>query len=188
MRRKEVVSDPSEELVLVDAADNEIGHASKAACHASDGLLHRAFSIHLVNPDGKILLQRRSSTKRLWPLCWSNSCCSHPRRNEAMEKALQRRMREEIGVQCPLFFLYKFQYQVGYRDIGSENELCSVFVGHYDGDISPNASEVADVRHCSPAEIDALIESDPDGVTPWFVSEWQQLQRDHSGMLRARRP
>lgn len=188
MRRNEVVSDPSEQLVLVDSADNEIGHASKADCHAGDGILHRAFSIHLVNPDGDILLQQRSATKRLWPLHWSNSCCSHPRRGESIDEAVQRRMQEELGVRCPVTFLYKFQYQAGYRDIGSENELCSVYLGHHAGEVHPNASEVADVRHCSPAAIDALIRSEPDRLTPWFISEWRQLQQDHSALLRARRP
>jgi len=188
MQRDEVVSDPAEPLVLVDSTDREIGHAPKAECHAGDGILHRAFSIHLVNPDGEILLQQRSADKLLWPLYWSNSCCSHPRKGESIDEALQRRMQEELGMQCPLTFLYKFQYQATYRDIGSENELCSVYLGHYDGEVNPNASEIADVRHCSPAGIDALIRSEPGRVTPWFVSEWRPLQRDHAELLRARRP
>ena len=70
-----------------------------------------------------------SAAKRLWPLYWSNSCCSHPRRGETMEAAIQRRLHEELGLRCPLQFLFKFQYQAQFDATGAENELCSVFIG-----------------------------------------------------------
>ena len=76
----EVVSDEDESLVLVDEDDREVGFLSKAVCHDGDGMLHRAFSLFVFNRRGELLLQRRSANKRLWPLYWSNSCCSHPRR------------------------------------------------------------------------------------------------------------
>src|SRR6516225_4607621 len=72
----------SEQLILVDEADREIGYMDRARCHAGRGTLHRAFSLLIFNGNGELLLQQRSRTKRLWPLYWSNSCCSHPRRAE----------------------------------------------------------------------------------------------------------
>src|SRR5258708_32957509 len=123
----EVAAD-SEALILVDEADREVGHLSKAECHHGRGVLHRAFSLLIFNGDGELLLQQRAASKRLWPLYWSNSCCSHPRRAESMETAIHRRLREELGVRCPLEFLFKFQYQAQFDAAGAEQELCSVFI------------------------------------------------------------
>src|SRR6185437_11810517 len=86
----------SELLILVDESDREIGQLSKAECHRGSGVLHRAFSLLIFNEAGELLLQQRSAHKRLWPLYWSNSCCSHPRRAESMETAIHRRLYEEL--------------------------------------------------------------------------------------------
>src|SRR5579872_2001083 len=88
----------SEALILVDEADREVGHLSKAKCHDGQGVLHRAFSLLIFNDAGELLLQQRSAAKRLWPLYWSNSCCSHPRRAESMDSAIHRRLYEELGL------------------------------------------------------------------------------------------
>ena len=82
MAREEVVSSVSEELILVDDQDREIGSEAKSVCHKGSGILHRAFSIFVINSDNQLLLQQRSDSKPLWPLYWSNTCCSHPRLGE----------------------------------------------------------------------------------------------------------
>ncbi|MEJ2535320.1 MAG: isopentenyl-diphosphate delta-isomerase [Gammaproteobacteria bacterium] len=94
----EVVSSDTEELILVDDQDREVGFETKAGCHDGGGLLHRAFSLFVFNPEGQLLLQRRAADKRLWPLYWSNSVCSHPRRGESMTEAVQRRLRQELRI------------------------------------------------------------------------------------------
>src|SRR5947207_3387152 len=106
-----IVSFEDEPLILVDGNDQELGFATKAACHDGVGLLHRAFSVFLFNPAGELLLQQRSAQKRLWPLYWANSCCSHPRRGESLPAAVERRTREELALATPLAFVYKFVYQ-----------------------------------------------------------------------------
>jgi isopentenyl-diphosphate delta-isomerase len=57
---QENVTLPTDTLILVDEQDNEVGSCEKADCHVGQGKLHRAFSVFLFNPDGKILLQQRS--------------------------------------------------------------------------------------------------------------------------------
>ena len=171
-----IVSSEAEELILVDENDREIGYETKGRCHDGDGILHRAFSVFVFNGAGELLLQQRSEQKRLWPLYWSNSCCSHPRRGETMAIAAERRMSEELGLRCDLEFVYKFQYQASFGELGSENELCSVFVGRSDEVPATNRNEIAAVRYVAPEDLDRELAERPDSFTPWFKMEWQIIR------------
>lgn len=176
--RDRVVSSEAEELILVDDEDREIGHDSKAQAHDGRGVLHRAFSLFIFNDAGELLLQQRSSRKRLWPLYWSNSCCSHPRRGENMEVAIERRLAQELGLSSELRFLYKFKYHAQFDDLGAERELCWVYGGFANGAVHANATEVAAWRYVAPAELDAEIARNPERFTPWLTLEWERIRRD----------
>src|SRR5882757_8515522 len=174
----------SESLILVDEADREVGHLDKVQCHQGQGVLHRAFSLLIFNDAGELLLQQRSASKRLWPLFWSNSCCSHPRRAETMEAAIHRRLYEELGLRCPLEFLFKFQYQAQFETAGSEQELCSVFIGRSSDPVRIDSSEIFAWRWISPENLQAeLAGSEADRFTPWFVMELERIWRDHRAVL-----
>ncbi len=178
-----IVSSEDERLVLVDEDDTPIGHDSKAACHDGDGVLHRAFSLFVFNRDGELLLQQRASDKRLWPLYWSNSCCSHPREGETMDEAVARRLDQELHIAADLQFLYKFQYQARYGDAGSENELCWVYAGTTDDSVKPNPTEVSAWRFVAPADVDRELAGHPERFTPWFKLEWTRLRTDHASIF-----
>ena len=178
----EVVSFESEELILVDEQDNEIGSLSKELCHDGQGVLHRAFSVFLFNAEGELLLQQRSGGKRLWPSFWSNSCCSHPRRGESMQQATQRRIQQELGVVADLEYIYKFTYQARFEDVGSEYECCSVFLGRITEPVVPNSNEIAAVRFVGAAQLrEELLAGGR--FTPWFRMEWERLQEDFGPRL-----
>lgn len=172
---RERVSFDDEPLILVDEDDNEIGYESKSACHEGHGTLHRAFSIFLFDDRGRVLLQQRSATKPLWPLYWSNSCCSHPRRGESMDEATVRRVREELGVEADLEFIYKFIYQADFDDGGAEHELCHVYLGTTRGDVRVHPDEIADWRWIEPEALNLELAEHPDRFTPWFKLEWKAL-------------
>ncbi|AKS42267.1 isopentenyl-diphosphate Delta-isomerase [Wenzhouxiangella marina] len=179
-----VVSSESESLILVDENDQEIGLLSKGEAHDGDGLLHRAFSVFLFDEQGRLLIQQRAPGKRLWPGYWANSCCSHPRAGESLEIATQRRMEEELGVTAELEFIYKFRYQARYEDLGSEHELCSVFLGRTrESELSPNPSEIAQWRFVSLDEADALVADRGAPVAPWFRMEWRALRGKYAEPL-----
>jgi isopentenyl-diphosphate Delta-isomerase len=174
----------SEPLILVDECDREVGHLSKALCHAGRGVLHRAFSLHILNEAGELLLQRRARSKRLWPLYWSNSCCSHPRRAEPMESAIHRRLHEELGIRCPLRYLFKFQYQAQYDTACSEHELCSVYIGRHSGPIRANRAEIDSWRWVAPEQLqEEMSGGQPSEFTPWFELEWSRIWSEHRGEL-----
>jgi len=165
-------------LILVDNDDNILGYREKAACHEGAGKLHRAFSIFIFNSAGEVLIQKRSALKPLWPLVWSNSVCSHPREGEADADAGHRRLKEEIAIDAPLQFLFKFQYHAQYKDVGSENELCSVYIGRSDEPITANPDEIAEFRYVAPDALDKEVADQPETFSPWFKMEWKRIREE----------
>lgn len=179
-RGHEIVSSESERLILVDAQDNEIGFESKGNVHDGAGELHRAFSLFIFNRKGELLMQRRSAEKRLWPMFWSNSCCSHPREGEQMDGAIERRLREELGMSSALRFLFRFKYHAQFGDLGAEHEFCWVYAGFSDDEVKVNPSEVAAWRWLSPEALEREMNDRPGDFTPWFRLEWERIRCDHA--------
>ena len=177
------VSSRSELLILVDTDDQEMGNLSKVECHDGDGILHRAFSVFLFNDQGELLLQQRSADKRLWPMYWTNTCCSHPRQDESMQLATGRRLQQELDTASALEFIYKFAYQARFGDLGSENELCSVYLGRLEREATANDTEIAALRYAGVKTLQAEIQSNPDNYTPWFKMEWQRLNEEFPDRL-----
>ena len=177
------VSSEREELILVDREDREIGFISKADAHDGAGVLHRAFSLFLFNNDGELLVQQRAPAKRLWGGYWSNSCCSHPRRGESLELATTRRLRDELNFDTELEHVYSFCYEARFGDMGSENELCHVYLGRASDEVRPNDSEIAAIRYLAPAQLETEFEEHPERFTPWFVQEWRELASTYREQL-----
>lgn len=164
-----------DELILVDQNDNEVGSEEKIRCHLGEGILHRAFSVFIFNDRGELLLQQRGRKKLLWPLYWSNTCCSHPRRGEEYKEAAERRLQEEMGFSCSVELIGKFQYQASYKNIGSENELCSVLAGVYNGVVVQNPEEVENWEWIPYKDLLEDVEKYPEKYTPWFKMEIERF-------------
>ncbi|UCE63155.1 MAG: isopentenyl-diphosphate Delta-isomerase [Nitrospirota bacterium] len=164
-----------EYVVLVDEQDNEIGLEEKFAAHMSPPQLHRAFSVFILNAKGQLLIQKRNLEKKTWPGFWSNSCCSHPRPQEPVAVAAQRRLEEELGFACKIDFLFKFQYMAQYDKNWGEHELDYVFVGYYNGSVHPNALEVDEWAFVPLNQVDEELEKNPNVYTPWFRKCFQNF-------------
>lgn len=136
-------------IILVNPRDKIIGFEGAECCHQGQGLLHRAFTIFIFNHKNQVLIQQRSRFKKLWPLFWETSCSSHPQKGETNLQAAKRRLKEELGIGCHLKFLGKFQYQVPYKKIGSENEVCSLLVGRSKKKFNHNSKEVVNWKWIS---------------------------------------
>lgn len=178
------VSFDNEQLILVNPNDKIIGYQNKKKCHEGEGILHRAFSIFIFNSTGQILMQKRSKKKHLWPLFWSNSCCSHPRKGESYQIAIHRRLKEELGIESELKFLFKFQYQASFNNIGSENELCSVYIGKSDSQITINKNEIAAWKFFKISSLDEGLHKNLIKFTPWFKMEWERIRRDYWSVIQ----
>ena len=180
-----VVSFDDEPLIVVDSDDNVLGHMPKAEAHIGEGVLHRAFSIFLFDGDGNTLLQRRADGKQLWGGYWSNSCCSHPRRGESVDMAAVRRLREELGVNARLSFLYRFEYHARFGEAGSEHEMCSVYAARSDAPVSVNPNEISACRPVAPDTLDAELAAHPERYTPWLKMEWPRIRAAHWDTVEA---
>ena len=174
-----------EYVVLVDEKDNEIGVEEKYAAHHIvtefyPAKLHRAFSIFILDDRGQLLIQKRNHGKITWPGFWSNSCCSHPRPNEPIELAAQRRLEEELGFTCDVDFLFKFQYEAEYSQDWGENEVNHVFLGYHNGSVHPNPQEVDDFAFVDMYELLKDIKANEHTYTPWLQICFERFV-DHIG-------
>jgi isopentenyl-diphosphate Delta-isomerase len=154
-------------LILVDRNDNEIGTLGKTAVHQA-GLLHRAFSIFTFNNSGEILLQQRAASKYHSPGLWSNTCCSHPRKDEPTLDASKRRLKEEMGIECDLMFVFSFIYKAVFDNGLIEHEFDHVFFGRGNDQPVPDPKEVMDWKYVSPENLGRDVAGNPEKYTEWL--------------------
>jgi isopentenyl-diphosphate delta-isomerase len=161
-----------EQIIVVDEDDNVIGEEDKEKCHDGAGILHRAFLSMVFNRSGELLLTRRSMAKRLWPGYWDGTVASHLLKGEDYEQASRRRLRQEIGLAADhVRYLFKFRYNVRYKNIGSENEICAVTVvdGVDDSRIAPDRNEISDVRTVAIQDLRNEVRANRTDFTPWLI-------------------
>ncbi|GIG41097.1 isopentenyl-diphosphate Delta-isomerase [Cellulomonas phragmiteti] len=163
---------------LVDEHGDAAGTTTVGQAHAAPGRLHRAFSVVLTRPDGRMLLQRRAETKLRFPGLWTNSCCGHPLPGADLHARAALRVREELGVDL-----------VGAREVGTfryraqdaasghvEREHDHVLVGRCTGELRPDPEEVAEVEWVTPARAHELVAAGV--VTPWFADVLRLVDAD----------
>jgi isopentenyl-diphosphate delta-isomerase len=172
-----VIHDDPELVVLLDPDGEAVGTAPKAEVHHADTPLHLAFSCYLVDDAGRLLMTRRAATKRTFPGVWTNSFCGHPAPGEALDGAVRRRARQELGVDVgPLrLVLPRFRYRAE-QDGVVEHEMCPVFTAHAAGTPAPDPAEVDAV---APVAWDDLVvavrEGTWAGLSPWCVEQVTDL-------------
>jgi isopentenyl-diphosphate delta-isomerase len=155
-------------VILVNRAGRRIGVSEKLEAHRK-GLLHRAFSIFLFNETGEMLLQQRATAKYHFGGLWSNACCSHPRPGEQVRSAAHRRLREELGIACPLKISGNMVYQFVDGKSGlTEHEFDYLFTGLYHGEVPFNRQEVMAVKWMPVKELEKRMITRPQQFTPWF--------------------
>lgn len=155
------------QVILVDESDREIGAEGKLEAHRQ-GKLHRAFSIFVFNSDGMLLLQKRAKDKYHSGGLWTNTCCSHPRPGEAIEKEARRKLQHEMGFECNLTEVDSFLYRVEFDNGLTEHEFDHVFVGRHDGDPIPNPDEVSDWEWVEVGRLREDLQKNPDQYSYWL--------------------
>jgi isopentenyl-diphosphate delta-isomerase len=162
-----------EQVVLVDEAGAPIGVADKMSVHTTDTALHLAFSCHVFDPAGRMLVTRRALTKLTWPGVWTNSFCGHPAPGETIESAIERRAARELGITITdlKLVLPDFRYRAVDASGIVENEICPVYRAVTTDPIEPNPSEVAEFAWVEPTALRDAAVAAPYAFSPWLV--WQ---------------
>jgi len=176
----------SEMLILVDKNDNAIGTEEKVKCHLPNGKLHRAFTALIFDKEGNLVLTRRSDEKMLWPGDWDGTVASHPRKDENYVSSAERRMPEEIGIECKMDYLFKFEYHVPYKNIGSENEICGTLVGIVGNEQKFNLipEEISEVKWINPEQLLSELKNKPQIYCPWMLIALYLLPKSDKNMLQ----
>jgi isopentenyl-diphosphate delta-isomerase len=179
----------TDHVVLLDDEGREIGTAPKSSVHGTQTALHLAFSCHVVNEDGQILVTRRALGKTTWPGVWSNSFCGHPRPAESVVAAVHRRAEYELGITLTEIELALPLFR--YRAIDAtgivEHELCPVYTALTRDELVLNPLEVVDARWVDPVDLAASLEATPWAFSPWLVLQAEQLHLFDIGRPRERR-
>lgn len=165
-----------DEVILIDSTDNVTGTMDKIEAHQK-GLLHRAISVFIFNSKGEWMLQQRALNKYHSAGLWSNACCTHPQPGESYRQAAQRRLGEEMGIDCELSEVSQLIYKAQFDNGLTEHELDRIFVGITDTLPVINAEEVHDWKYIPSDKLEADFQSDPDKYTVWFKEIYPDVKR-----------
>lgn len=157
-----------EEVILVDKNDNALGFMEKMEAHEK-GILHRAFSVFILNDKSELLIQRRAKSKYHSAGLWTNSCCSHQRKDESSIQAGQRRLFEEMGIKASLQKLFSFIYKTSFDNGLIEHELDHVLFGFSNEKPKINNQEVDDYKWVSLELLNEDLALTPEKYTAWFL-------------------
>lgn len=163
----------SDELFpIVDELGHVIGSATRAECHSGGKKLHPVVHLHVVTPDGRILLQKRSDDKDIQPGRWDTSVGGHVDLGESTPDALKREAGEELGLYdfnpVPIA-MYVFESEI-------ERELVNSFYAVIDAayPFVFQKSEISEISWWTQAEIEKYLDK---GVfTPNFEQEYRRFR------------
>ncbi len=154
-------------VILVNNDDLPIGVMEKLEAHEK-GLLHRAFSVVILNSAGEMLLQRRADNKYHSGRLWTNACCSHPAPGKTTEEAARHRLAEEMGIRAELHYIASFIYKAALDNGLTEHEFDHIYVGRTDSVPVPDPEEVSEYRYVSQDDLIDDIDANPENYTEWF--------------------
>ena len=163
-----------EQVVLVDTNDQPLGLMPKMEAHEK-GVLHRAFSVFILNDAGELMLQQRALHKYHSPGLWTNTCCSHQRNGESNIMAGKRRLQEEMGFVAELHELTSFIYKAPFNNGLTEHELDHIMIGHFNGTPEINPEEVANWKWMYVDDVRDDIQKHPENYTVWFIIIFDQF-------------
>ncbi len=161
-----------EMIDVIDENDNVIEQKMKSECHKK-GLLHRCAGIIVINKEGKYLLQKRSPEKSRFPNRLSTSAAGHLAVGETYEEGAKKELKEELGIECELKPIGKFEGREEHSDGRVDNELYMLYHCNYDGEFKLQEEEVSYVKFFSIEEIKKMIEEDPDQFNPNAIRQFQ---------------
>jgi len=172
--RVETTDDQQEVFIVVDTDDNVLGYRSRYDCHHDKSLIHRTVGALVFDGKGRVLLQKRSSTKDMGAGLWGISCAGHVRKGQDYEEALHRELVEEIGIDVPVAFVAKFIVESE-----DETEMCVLYRGVSSGPFRPNPEEVEQLEFFLPRELTFKI-----ATKEIVLTKWAEVSLHKAGVLQ----
>jgi isopentenyl-diphosphate Delta-isomerase len=177
-----------EQVILVNEKDEPIGLMNKIEAHEK-AMLHRAFSVFILNDKNEVMLQQRAHHKYHSPLLWTNTCCSHQRAGETNIEAGKRRLYEEMGFKTELKELFYFIYKAPFDNGLTEHELDHVMIGYYNDEPKINDDEVESWKWMKIEDIKQDMIENSEIYTVWFkiiFDEFYHYLEDHKSEIKNR--
>ena len=156
----------TEYFPLVNELGEVIGKASRQQCHSGTFWLHPVVHLHVFNSGAELYLQKRAMNKDIQPGRWDTSVGGHIDYGEDVLTALQREVREELGITD-----FEPRFIKSYKFVSTqEAELVNCFFTVYDGVINPDPGEISEGKFWKLTEIKAALGKDI--FTPNFEQEF----------------
>jgi isopentenyldiphosphate isomerase len=171
--------DPSELFDLVDLADRVVGRVRRGEAHRDPALIHRSVQILVLDRDGRVLLQRRSRAKDLFPGYYCASASGHVMSGDDYAATARRELAEELGVAARLRFVGKALVRSE-----PETEFTALFLARHDGPFAFSPTETDGGAFFALAELRAARAAAGDGALPLTpaalvaLDELDRLERD----------
>lgn len=167
---RDILDDPDETFDLINDDDEVIGRVRRGAAHADPSLLHRSVQVLIFDTDGRVLLQRRSQRKDLFPGFFCASASGHVASGEGYAMTAEREVREELGVSLPLTY-------AGKRLVRSprETEMTALFLARSDGPFHFHPTETDGGVFVSLAELGGAHTSGSLPLTPALMAALEML-------------
>lgn len=172
-----LVQSATELVVLLDESGEPIGTANKVLVHGANTPLHLAFSCHVYDSLGRVLVTRRALGKLTWPGVWTNSFCGHPLPGESLEAAIRRRADFELGLSLGSIemVLPDFRYRAVDASGIVENEICPVYRAVASNPVNANPQEVSEFEWVEPHRLQSAVTAAPFAFSPWLGWQLEQL-------------
>lgn len=156
---------------------NEI--ASRNECHEK-GLWHKAIALFIISEDNKnVLLQQRSSNKKVWPNMWDITSGGHVLKNELGYQAAIRETKEELGIYLDKKSLEFIGVTTSEVIKGSriDRHFNEYYIVHQDIDLNNivlQKEEVQDIKWFDKEDIIKRVTNNYDGLTD-KIGCWEYL-------------
>lgn len=169
---RQILDNPKEVFDLVDSDDRVIGQVLRGEAHRNPALIHRSVQILVFTSDGRLLLQRRSMSKDLFPGYFCASASGHVATGEDYTVTAERELIEELGVSASLTFIGKALIQSE-----PETEITALYVAHSDGPFHFHPTETAGGLLLTMGEVHSSRVNGTLPMTPALLAGLDELLR-----------
>jgi isopentenyl-diphosphate delta-isomerase len=168
----EATDNPDEIFDRVDLDDRVIGKVRRGEAHRDPTLIHRSVQVMVFDSSGRVLLQRRSHAKDLFPGYYCASASGHVASGEDYAETAIRETEEELGRTLMLAYVGKEVVRSIY-----ETEMTALFLGKSDGPFAFHPVETAGGEFMELPDLERHRVEDDLSMTPALIAALDAIFR-----------